>query len=349
MRSFITQCSAAEMDNEQALAVFDRMPSRTTSERLHAARFLARNATSAHRDRLSKIRGAERNSWVRHVFDRTLQRLEAEMSVAPNFGATELTERAFSPSRLYEELRAQTIEETSALFLHELRPLIGILDMDASQEIDAYPTSRTKHAVNRIQSFLEAIDRLQQASVAPATKEFDITDLVIRVAENEAKRSRAILENPRHKIDEVTSLDLDMEQALAEPVVKLSPARRDPVVTTGDPTLVELSVANALRNAIEAVLALGEPNPDDVVLNWGLTDTDSWIVILDKGCGLPAGWDRLTEPGSSTKSKSEGHLGMGLPIAKRAIESMHGTLQLAPRSGGGVCCEIRWPRGGNTT
>lgn len=334
------------MDNEQAIAAFDRIPSSTSSERLRAARFLAQNATSANRNDLSKIRGAERNSWVLGALDQALKRSEVGRSVASTDASEEMPRTAFPDARLHEELRAQAIEEASALFLHELRPLVGFLDVDASREIDRYASSRTKDSVNRIRSFLDAIDRLRQASAAPAMQEFDITDLVIRVSEIEARRGRAILENPKQRFDEVAGLDHDIEQAPQQPMIRLSPARRDPVVTTGDPTLVEMAVANALRNAIEAVLQLGEPNPNDIVLNWGVTDTDSWIVVLDEGCGLPAGWDRLTEPGTSTKSKNEGHLGMGLPIATRAIESMRGTFQLTPRSGGGVSCEMRWPREG---
>ena len=69
-------------------------------------------------------------------------------------------------------------------------------------------------------------------------------------------------------------------------------------------------------------------------------------MVLDEGCGLPTGLDRLTAPGTSTKSKDQGHLGMGLPIAQRAIESMQGSFRLTPRSGAGASCEIRWPRDG---
>ena len=65
---------------------------------------------------------------------------------------------------------------------------------------------------------------------------------------------------------------------------------------------------------------------------------------MDLECGLPTGADRITEPGTSTKSKNQGHLGMGLPIAQRAIESTRGSFWITPRSGPGVSCEIRWPR-----
>ena len=335
------------MNNERALAVFDRIASSTSSERLQAARFLAQNATRAHRNQLSKIRQAERNSWVQRALDQALRRSEPGESNIP-IVAEEAFQADHSDHRIYEEIRAQVTEETTALFLHELRPLVGFIDAHAALEIEGYEASRTKVSVDRVRSFLLAIERLRQASAAPAMQEFDLTDLVLRVAENEAQRGRAILDSPEQRSDIDAAAEFDTELEPQQPAIKLSPARRDPVVTAGDPALVELALANALRNAIEAVLELQETYPNDIVINWGTTDTDSWIVVLDQGCGLPDGWDRLFEPGTTTKPTNEGHLGMGVPIAKRAVESMRGTFQLTPRSGMGVSCEIRWPHEGNT-
>lgn len=332
------------MDNEQALAVFEHPSASSSSERLRAARFLAQNATNAHRTRLLNIREAERNSWVRQALDYALRRS------GQGGGVVSITaeEGQGTPidTRPYEELRAQAIEETSAWFLHELRPLVGFLDEAADAEIDRYTCSRTKASLGRIQSFLDAIERLRKASAAPAIKDFDLTDLAVRVAEDEAKQGRVILDDSKGEADESGGLEDDWEQGRPQRVIPLSLARRDPIITTGDPTLVEMAVTNALRNAIEAVLAKLEDNGGGIILNWGVTDTDSWIVVLDDGCGLPPGSDRLSDPGTSTKSKSHGHLGMGLPIAQRAMESASGTFRLTPRAGGGVSCEIRWPHGG---
>ena len=192
------------MDNEQALAVFEHTSASSSSGRLRAARFLARNATNAHRTRLSKIREVERNSWVRLALDHALKRsgkggavvlivAEEEQEIPVNTG-------------LYEEFRAQAIKEAfaeaSAWFLHELRPLVGFLDEAADAEIDRYACSRTKASLGRIQSFLDAMERLRKASAAPAIKDFDLTDLVVRVAEDEAKQGRATLDDSKGEADE---------------------------------------------------------------------------------------------------------------------------------------------------
>lgn len=338
-------CSEADVDKEQAFAVFEPTPAPTSSERLRAARFLARIASHSDINRISHIRRTERNSWVRKALDQALNLSETNRSAASVASAEGVGETPID-QHLHEELRAQAIEETTTMFLHELRPLVGFLDAAADAELDLYACSKTRIFVARIQSYFDALERLQKASTAPAIREFDLTDLVVRVAEFEVTQGRATLNDSREEEHKVTGLDGDASQVSRPIAVNLAPARRDPVVTTGDPTLVEMAVANALRNAIEAVLEIQGGNKSDVILNWGVTDTDSWIVVLDEGGGLPPGLDRLTEPGASTKSTSEDHFGMGLAIAERAIQSLRGTLQLTPRSDVGVSCMIRWPHGG---
>ena len=81
-----------------------------------------------------------------------------------------------------------------------------------------------------------------------------MTDLVIRVATDEAPQGRATFDNFEEEADEYAGHNDEIDQAPQQPAIKLSLGRQDPVVTTGDPTLVEIALANALRNAIEAVL-----------------------------------------------------------------------------------------------
>lgn len=332
------------MDKEQALAAMERTPATTSSERLRAARFLARIATNTDRNRLAKIRMAERNSWVRQALDQALKRSGMCSSAVAATTAEEVAETPLD-THLYEEIRAQATEETSAMLLHELRPLVGFLDAAAAAEIGHYACSRTKVFVGRVQSFLNAIDRLRKASAAPAIQEFNLTDIVNRVAADEAAQGRATLDRLKLEAEEATGSDGVIELNSQQTTIRVMLDRSEPVFTTGDPALVEMAVANALRNAIEASLEVQEEVRGDVILNWGVTDTDSWVVVLDEGCGLPSGWDRITEPGISTKSKSLGHLGMGLPIAQRSIQSMQGEIRLSPQAGAGVSCEIRWPHG----
>ena len=164
---------------------------------------------------------------------------------------------------------------------------MGLLDEAADSEIDRYPCSRTKASVGRVKSFLDAIERLRKASAAPAIEEFDLTDLVVRIAADEAAQGRAILDNLKVEAADNADIDDDAEENSQPTVIKLSLARRDPVITTGDPALIEMAVANALRNAIEAFVEIEVDDRSDVILNWGVTDTDSWIVVLDERSPLP--------------------------------------------------------------
>ena len=344
MQRSTTPCSVARVNSVQALAALERAPAAPLSERLRAARFLARNAAGAQKDRLSRIRVVEHNSWVRKALDHALKRCEAGMS-SVSFAKTDEVSETILDRHLQEELHAQAIEETSALFLHELRPLIGLLEAAASDEIGHYESSRTRSSLERVRSLLEGIERLRKASAPVATQDFDLTDLVVRIAADETKQGRAILDSLKEKSEDGIDLVNGLGQQSRSVPVRLLLAREDPVMTTGDPTLIEMALANALRNAIEAVLEVSDSKRADVTLNWGVTDSDGWVVVLDNGCGLPPGWERMAKVGTSTK-KSEGHLGMGLPIAQRAIESTRGSIVLMPRPNGGVACEIRWPNGG---
>lgn len=333
----------AKVNDEQALAAFESKYGSTTSERLRAARFLAENSKLEHQDHLSAIMANESNPWVRQALNQALARSKTPGAVLPVSAEQDVFETHIPDERLNEELRALAIEHNSAVFLHQLRPLVGLLELAANDEIECYASSETKNSIDKIRSSLDAIERLRKASEAPVTTEFDLTDLVVKVAQDEATIWRAVLDGPNESADETAGIDDGTDQSTSRKIINLSLPRREPVVTTGDPALIELVVKNALTNAVEAVMAVQDSRRNEVILNWGVTDKDNWIVILDEGCGLPEGKDRLAQPGTSTK-KGQDNLGMGLPIALQAMENMAGTLTLAPRSVAGVSCMIRWPR-----
>jgi signal transduction histidine kinase len=113
-----------------------------------------------------------------------------------------------------------------------------------------------------------------------------------------------------------------------------------PFVLVSDPAFLRLAVVNGLRNAIEAIEQVGSRGQGHpIVVTWGETDRDWWISIIDQGPGISGSVEAKFEIGRSTK---RGHRGFGLAIARRAMESLQGTVSLHPGTDGGTRYELRW-------
>ena len=319
------------------------LKSADASDRLRGARALRRHATSGDRAEVEETLAREPDSWVQTALRRVLSKLDG-VPAPPVTDAEELRE-------ISRETRAQATAEASATLLHELRPLVGMLRLRAEREIDDFEDSDTNRSIGRILAFLNAVERLRESASAPEWTEFNLSDLVAQTVESELE------ERDRSLVMVVGS---------------------DPVPVLGDENLVQLALAQALRNAVEATKAALAPGecpptrrtPDEpgigdggdeansqpsdgrpgvqpatpaaIVVNWGSTDRDYWVIVLDEGVGLPLGADQAFEMWATGKSKSE-HFGIGLPLARRAIATLGGDVDLRPRENGGAACEIRWP------
>jgi len=285
---------------------FSLLASRSAIDRLKGARLLFRAALS-DADVLSveHARTLEQDSWVRAALERVLDR--GPSTVRPR---TESIVQPYEPSdpNDVEDIRAQLIATVTQMLLHEVRPLVGGLEYAASKEVKSFDTSETAKRIQRLKGFLETVSRFEKAAHPPRNKEFDLTDAVVQAVTSE---------------NSTQSVQL---------------GREDPVPTRGDWDLIELGFVNGMRNALEAC----EETQGAVVVNWGVTDRDAWVAVLDEGCGLPSGYEDAHEPGRTTKSKTLHH-GWGLTIAHRAIASAGGTIALRPRSPRGTSFEIRWP------
>ena len=94
---------------------------------------------------------------------------------------------------------------------------------------------------------------------------------------------------------------------------------------------------------MEAVEATGE-NERSIVVNWGDTDRDYWLAVLDEGIGLPESADKILTPGVSTKDGEGTHFGIGLTIVQRAMHTLNGTVDPRRRDPRGSVVELRWPK-----
>lgn len=116
----------------------------------------------------------------------------------------------------------------------------------------------------------------------------------------------------------------------------------DECVLSGSSQMLHRAVENIVRNAIKF-----SPEKSEILIRCeALKQTgEAKIWIRDQGPGVPEqDLDVIFEPfhrGSAPRN-GNGH-GLGLAIAKRVIESMHGQLTATNLSGGGFCVQINLP------
>ena len=129
---------------------------------------------------------------------------------------------------------------------------------------------------------------------------------------------------------------------------------------SGDQQLLEHSVRNLLRNALEAQLEAGGPGRDtvgDTAAQPGsspvdlsvrpLADGGAELVVADRGPGVaPEIADRLFQPFATSRP---GGVGLGLALAHRIVSLHGGSLRLEPRGGGGTRAVMRFPAGRNVS
>ncbi len=290
-----------------------------TRERLTAARELARLATGNDVDALESARASEQDAYVRGALDRAL-------GVARGIAVTQqsLEDVDEIPASPGDELirNPRLVEHLTKRFVHELRPLIGLARLDARDDLDEYESSATKKALDALADALRGLDTLGRAARAPQVEDFDFAGLLMDIVDGEVTRFR-----------EAVGED-------AAELLNVEFAGSTPAMFRGDRALVDMACRNGIRNAIDASQPLVETaGAALLVINWGTTDQEHWVSVLDSGRGLPKGRP-IYEFGESTKI---GHPGVGLTIARQAAASMGGYLSIASRQPAGVRFEFRWP------
>lgn len=104
------------------------------------------------------------------------------------------------------------------------------------------------------------------------------------------------------------------------------------------PSLINQAVMNLVANAIDAIRESGT-----IWLTTARDAGDFVITVADSGHGIPADLrDHVREPFFTTKPIGEG-IGLGLSITHSIAHKHGGTLDLAPRPGGGTVATIRFP------
>jgi signal transduction histidine kinase len=279
--------------------------------RLDAARSLARQGTRKDRAVIVQALNREGDPTVRRALGSAIQvlgDLRTPMVVAE-----------LPLGRQIDDLRAQVTQEVSDQLLHEVRHIVGGARLAAVLEVPNYGSSGTKRELDRLSDLLDVLAQLNRAATAPTTlDEFDLAELLATLARD------------------ALGPECDLDKLTAGP---------HPMLVTAPQGALKMIITNGLRNAVESVGSRDRPPCDGIVLNWGTTDSEYWVAILDDGIGLPDTDSRLFDAGYSTKAGAD-HFGLGLTIARRAARSLGGEISLRSREASGAIFEIRWPSGG---
>ena len=141
----------------------------------------------------------------------------------------------------------------------------------------------------------------------------------------------------RLQVDPKKVVELSFSELMIPENIKVVKDYQEAEPINIDPAKTALAIRKLLQNAVEAMLDGGE-------LSVKVVDEHDWVTIIirDTGSGIP---DELADvidvPFVSGQKNGKG---LGVPTAKRIIESHGGEMGYTSESGVGTSWEIRLPR-----
>lgn len=209
-----------------------------------------------------------------------------------------------------EDAYSQAFRSVAKMLVHELRDLVGFARLDIAHEVPDLTHSQAARSIERIAELLDAIEELGSIGARSELEKLNLSDLIVAACERE--EARLSLRVQAHGPKDLQA--------------------------SGSPGLIDLALAKGIENAAESTAA--GPHPEvPITVNWGVTDRDAWFAIIDDGAGLTPSID----PFSFGRSDKEGHLGVGLTLASKAMKAMSGDLALESNASGGATLRARWP------
>jgi signal transduction histidine kinase len=277
----------------------------TSAERLAAARLLRDIATSTEVVPLQTIRRRELDHYVQQAIEDAIAAARERQPRSPSH-------RQSSDDHLDEppwddDAYAAALRAATTSFGHELRRPLGL----ALLAVDRADLGSVKAYLERMQRLLNAMDELVNLTDVGESEDFDLHDVLAKLVGEHRERFEVPIE-----------LLVDVQRPIRQ-----------------SRAAVELIVVNALTNACESVLAKADAEPRPIVVTCGVTDREVWVGILDHGVGLPAGFDPFT----FASTRKEGHVGVGLALARRAARSMNAEITITERDDGGATFRLEFP------
>lgn len=141
----------------------------------------------------------------------------------------------------------------------------------------------------------------------------------------------------------ILEIKRDAELEAGQKNLTLRDSLPDRLMIKGVPDILRGGVENVLRNAIRHA-----PVNSEIEIRLSTGETSHLLTIRDRGPGVDeAHIDKIFEPfyrPQYARERNSGGAGLGLAIAKRAIEHHGGQLRAENASGGGLQVSIRLPR-----
>lgn len=296
-------------DESEAISL---LGSTAPHDRLKGARYFGKHKSSNVLPTLQKCLQEERVGFVKTALLIAIKHQSAvniENSVKDHFFDEE---QNFS-EEMKRQLFARAVDQVAGMLLHELEPKIGLLKVAAFREVENFESSSVKKHLESLDRSFTGITNLREAAATPRAKEFDLAQVVADIVVEESGGSEGSFYYHGSR----------------------------PFLIIGDPNLLTLAISNGVRNAIEAVSQYDSDDKKNIVIDWGQTDVDYWLTVLDNGPGISGSSEAAFEIGKTNKP---GHGGFGLAIVKEAMENLGGGATIEPAQNGGALLQLRWGR-----
>ncbi len=212
---------------------------------------------------------------------------------------------------------------------HELRtPLTSIRSVG---EVALQKTTDKKACQEAIGSMLEETERLTH-----------LVDNLLVLARGDAEKARL---NPvSFDLSDLAGEVVDELRVLSEEKHQtLTTSFQSAILTKGDKPTLRHAISNVLHNAIRYT-----PNGGNIAVQTIKTEKNKAIIdIMDDGPGIPVSerkkvFERFYRIGGG-RSRIEGGNGLGLAIARWAVEANGGNIEFLEKDGPGTLCRISLP------
>lgn len=224
--------------------------------------------------------------------------------------------------------RLGSMGEFAAALAHELNQPLTAAGNYARATVGALQgaTPRIEDARYSAEKLIEQVDRSAQ---------------VIRRLRDLIRMGR--IEPKPHSVRKLLaeSLDLLHPELARQPVAVDQSIAPDVPLVSIDLLQIEQVVTNLVRNAVEATLEAGVPNPRVTIAVRTASADVVEIAISDNGPGFPPDFS-IDKSRATLSSKADG-LGIGLSLCQSIVEAHGGALSLDNRTGGGATVRFTLP------